>query len=208
MFSIQTLFGREDKFFDLLEASAEEARSSVRALVALTKIRQPGSLDPFIESRRKDKKITEQISEGLVRTFVTMLEREDIQSLSNALYKVPKTAEKFAEHYSLVAGRIPGADFSSQMELLEQATDTLLAMVKRLRHVSDLEEVKNLNSKLQVIEGQADKLMIELLRDLFNGKHDPMEVIILKDLYDLLEKIIDRCRDAGSVVSNIVLKNS
>jgi uncharacterized protein Yka (UPF0111/DUF47 family) len=28
----------------------------------------------------------------------------------------------------------------------------------------------------------------------------------LKDLYELLEKVIDRCRDAGNVVTHIVLK--
>lgn len=208
MFSIQKLFGREDRFFDLLEASAEEARASVQAIVKLTEAAQGGSLEPFIESRRKDKKITEQISEELVRTFVTMLEREDIESLSNALYKVPKTAEKFAEHYILANSRVKHVDFSRQIHLLEQATDTVLAMVKKLRHVADLEEVKELNSKLQKIEGEADKLMLDLLRDLFNGNYDPLEVVVRKDLYELLEKVVDRCRDAGNVVSHIVLKNS
>jgi uncharacterized protein len=33
-------------------------------------------------------------------------------------------------------------------------------------------------------------------------------VIMLKDLYELLEKVVDRCRDAGNVISNIHLKNS
>ena len=208
MFSIQKLFGKEDKFFDLLEASAEEARASVQALVKLTEARQEGSLEPFVESRRKDKKITEQISEELVRTFVTMLEREDIEALSNALYKVPKTVEKFAEHYILVEKRVRDVDFSRQIHHLELATDTVLAMVKKLRRVADLEEVKELNAKLQSIEGEADKLMLELLRDLFSGKHDTLVVVVLKDLYELLEKVVDRCRDAGNVVSHIVLKNS
>jgi uncharacterized protein Yka (UPF0111/DUF47 family) len=35
-----------------------------------------------------------------------------------------------------------------------------------------------------------------------------MSVLVLRDLYDLLEKIVDRCRDAGNVVTHIVLKNS
>ncbi len=208
MFSIQKLFGKEDKFFNLLEASAEEARASVQALVKLTEARQEGSLEPFVESRRKDKKITEQISEELVRTFVTMLEREDIEALSNALYKVPKTVEKFAEHYILVEKRVRDVDFSRQIHHLELATDTVLAMVKKLRRVADLEEVKELNAKLQSIEGEADKLMLELLRDLFSGKHETLVVVVLKDLYELLEKVVDRCRDAGNVVSHIVLKNS
>ena len=59
-----------------------------------------------------------------------MLEREDIQVLSNALYKVPKTVEKFAEHYIIAGPLVRGVDFSQQIRLLEQATDILLAMVK------------------------------------------------------------------------------
>jgi hypothetical protein len=47
-----------------------------------------------------------------------------------------------------------------------------------------------------------------LLRDLYSGKHDALRVVILKDLYELMEKVIDRCRDAGNVVLQIALKNS
>ena len=49
---------------------------------------------------------------------------------------------------------------------------------------------------------------LELLGDLYSGRHEPIQVLALRDLYDLLEKIIDRCRDAGNVVTHIVLKNS
>ena len=50
--------------------------------------------------------------------------------------------------------------------------------------------------------------MLDLLRDLYSGRHDSLEVIVLKDLYELLERIIDRCRDAGNVINHIVLKHS
>jgi uncharacterized protein Yka (UPF0111/DUF47 family) len=43
---------------------------------------------------------------------------------------------------------------------------------------------------------------------LFGGKHEPIQVVALKDLYELLEKVIDRCRDSGNVIAHIVLKNS
>ena len=208
MFSIQKLFGKEDKFFDLLEASAEEARMSVQALVKLTQASDGSKLDPFVEARRKDKRIREEIAEELIKTFVTMLEREDIEALSNALYKIPKTVEKFAERYIIAGALVRGVDFSQQINLLEQAADTIVAMVKKLRKVTDLEEIKELNTKLQVIEGMADKWMLELLRDLFSGKHEPLKVIVLKDLYELLERVVDRCRDAGNGISHIMLKNS
>ena len=92
MFSLQKLLGKEDKFFTLLEASAEEARTSVQALVKLSNsLDQPAAKDEFAYVRQKDKQITQEISAAVYTTFVTALEREDIEDLSNALYKIPKT---------------------------------------------------------------------------------------------------------------------
>jgi uncharacterized protein Yka (UPF0111/DUF47 family) len=65
-----------------------------------------------------------------------------------------------------------------------------------------------MNARLQTIEGDADKLELELLHDLYHGNYDTKHVIFLRDLYDLLEKVIDRCRDAGNVILQVVLKHS
>ena len=65
-----------------------------------------------------------------------------------------------------------------------------------------------MNERLHHFEGQADKLMLQFVRDLYTGKHEPLRVIIMLDLYETLEGIIDRCRDAGNVIFQIVLKYS
>lgn len=209
MFSLQKLLGKEDKFFTLLEASAQEARTSVQALVKLSKaFDQPVVLDEFAHSRRKDKEITKEISEAVYTTFVTALEREDIEDLSNALYKIPKTVEKFTERVLLVPQHVRGIDFSTQIGILERATDHVCEMVRTLREGMNLERVKDLNDKLQYLEGEADRHMLTLYKDLYSGKYQPVQVIALKDLFELLEKMIDRCRDAGNVIAHIVLKNS
>ena len=209
MFSLQKLLGKEDKFFTLLEASAQQARTSVQALVKLSKaLDQPKVLDDLGHSRRKDKQITKEISAAVYSTFITALEREDIEALSNALYKIPKTVEKFSERVLLAPQFVHGIDFSIQISLLDRATDIVLEMVKALRDGMDLDKVKDLNEKLQFLEGEADKHMMTLYKDLFGGSHEPIQVIVVKDLYELLEKVIDRCRDVGNVISHIVLKNS
>jgi hypothetical protein len=46
-----------------------------------------------------------------VNTFVTALDREDIEALNSALYKIPKTIEKFAERYEIVADRLDRCGF-------------------------------------------------------------------------------------------------
>ncbi len=209
MFSLQKILGKDDKFFELMEGSAEEARASIHSMVQLVKHPEKGqSLDAVAEIRRKDKRITQELSEHLCKTFVTPLEREDIEALSNALYKIPKTAEKFGERYLLAPQHLKGWNVSKQMAMLEKAAETVVLLVKELRHGVDLEKVKKQNDQLQHIEGEADKLMVESLQELYNGDYASLRVVILKDLYELLEKIFDRCRDAGNVVFQIVLKHS
>jgi uncharacterized protein Yka (UPF0111/DUF47 family) len=209
MFSLQKLLGKEDMFFGLLEASAIEAHNSVQALVKLSKaLDQPVELEEFAVSRRKDKQITNQIRNALYTTFVTALDREDIDCLSLALYRIPKTVEKFSERILLAPHLVRGVDFSGQIGLLEQASECVLQLVKTLRAGINFKEVTKWNDRLQQIEGEADKAILELYRDLFSGRHDPLKVIVLKDLYELLEKIIDRCRDVGLVISQIILKHS
>jgi len=92
---------------------------------------------------------------------------------------------------------------------LEEASDIILKMLQELRRGYDVKKISQQNSRLQDVEGEADKLMLVLLKDeLYSRKHDAVKVIILKDLYELLEKVVDRCRDAGNVISHIVLKES
>src|SRR6185295_1752808 len=88
MFSLQKLLGKDDLFFDLLEASADAARQSIVALQHILKDPAP-KLDGFATARREDKRITTEISAKLAQTYVTQLEREDIEELANKLYKIP-----------------------------------------------------------------------------------------------------------------------
>jgi uncharacterized protein len=212
MISIGRLLGHDEKFFDLLEASAQQADSSVHHLVdLLAKLDNEDSshdLAAFAESRREDKRITQQLTEELSKTFITPLEREDIQALAAALYKIPKTVEKIGERMLISPQDLPKVSFRKQVELLDQAAEAVLAMVRQLRKGTDIRTAREMNAKLQAIEGDADDLELELLRDLYQGNYDPKHIMFLRDLYELLEKVIDRCRDAGNIVLQTVLKYS
>ena len=209
MFSLQKALGKDDKFFNLMEGSAEEARASIRCVVNLVRHPEVSEvLDAFAEIRRKDKRLTQELSEHLCRTFVTPLEREDIEALSNALSKIPKTAEKFGERLLLAPHHAKRADLTKRMTMLEQAADSVVLLVKELRKGVSLETVKKQNDHLQHIEAEADDLMIRSLDELYNGDHSEIRVVYLKDLYELLERIFDRCRDVGNLVIHIVLKHS
>ncbi|MCB1560605.1 MAG: DUF47 family protein [Xanthomonadales bacterium] len=208
MFSLQTIFGKGTHFYGLLEAAAEAARDSTRALLKLVdEPTRESSLEEFSLARKREKDIAAEISQALVDTFVTPLEREDIEALGSALYKVPKAASKFADRYTLAPERVADFDFRSRAALLENAADLVVEMVAELRHMN-LDRMKARNDRLQAIESEGDRLIVELYRDLYTGGHDAVTVMMAKDLFELLEKGLDRCRDAGNVVYQIVLKNN
>ena len=208
MFSLQTIFGKGDRFFGLLEAAADAAVQSAQALKNL--VRDGGvaaTLTEFKLARQKEKEISDRISQELVNTFVTALEREDIEALGNAIYRIPKTIEKFADRYSLASGKLHGIDFGPRAEMLEQATVLVAQMVRELRKMN-LEKMKALYDRLRNVEAEADRLILEMYRDLYSGKYEGLQILLIKDFFELLEKAIDRCREAGAVSYHIVLKNS
>ena len=81
-------------------------------------------------------------------------------------------------------------------------------MVGELRDKAHGEDIKGDYERLQAIEAEADRIMNELLSNLYKDVTDARVVVFWKDIYELLEKAIDRCRDAGYVVFHVALKNA
>lgn len=208
MFSLQTIFGKGDRFFGLLEAAAVAATQSAQALQHLVKDHgTAATLTEFKIARQREKEISEQISQALVDTFVIPLEREDIEALGNAIYRIPKSIEKFADRFVLAGDKLQQIDFGPRAAMLHEATDLVAQMVRLLPKMR-IEPMKALYDRLRNVEAEADRLILEMYRDLYSGKYDGLQVLLIKDFFELLEKAIDRCREAGVVCYQIVLKNS
>ncbi|MFL9582346.1 DUF47 domain-containing protein [Stenotrophomonas sp. AB1(2024)] len=208
MFSLQTIFGSGKQFYTLLDEAAQAAHDSAKALHSMLRDadRQP-ALDAFKLARLRERAASDKISQALVDSFMTPIEREDIEALGSALYKIPKQVEKFADRYSLATQHLEHIDFAPRAAMLEQAATVVVEMVHDLRNM-DLDKMTGLNEKLRALENEADRLMLELYRDIYSGRLDNLQMFLLKEFFEILEKAIDRCREAGVVAYQIVLKNS
>jgi len=209
MLSVQRILGRDDEFCALLEASAQEGVGSIDALKAvLNNPSRPPSIDAFRVARSKDKQITDEIADLLYEALVISLDREDIEALAEALYKIPKTVEKFAERYLMSLEHVQGFDFTRQFVLMEEATRSVLEMVQAFRAQAGASELKRLDVRIQRLESEADDVILDLVRQLYQPDCPLLKTIILKDLLELNEKVVDRCRDASGVIARVALKNS
>ena len=208
MFSLQTIFGSGQQFYTLLDEAAQAAHDSAKALHTMMKAtdRQP-ALDAFKLARLRERAASDKIGKALVDSFITPIEREDIEALGSALYKIPKRVEKFADRYSLAIQHLEGIDFAPRAAMLEQAASVVVEMVHEIKKMN-IDRMTSLNEKLRAIENEADRLMLELYRDIYSGRLDHLQMFLLKEFFEILEKAIDRCREAGVVAYQIVLKNS
>ncbi len=208
MFSLQTIFGSGKQFYTLLDEAAVAASDAAKALHSMLREadRQP-ALDAFKLARLRERAASDKISQALVDSFMTPIEREDIEALGSALYKIPKQIEKFADRYSLATTHLEHIDFAPRAAMLEQAAGVVVEMVADLRHMN-LDRMTALNEKLRSLENEADRLMLELYRDIYSGRLDNLQMFLLKEFFEILEKALDLCREAGVVAYQIVLKNS
>ena len=208
MFSLQTIFGQGKQFYALLDEAARAAHDSTQALCeVLADPQKVPVMDGIKLARQRERDASDKISQALVDTFITPIEREDIEALASALYKIPKQVERFADRYGLAQHRLDGIDFAPRAAMLEKASAVVVEMVHEL-HKLRLEPMKRLNDKLRVIENEADRLILELHRDIYSGNLEAVEMFLLKEFFEILEKAIDRCREAGVVAYEIALKNS
>lgn len=208
MFSLQTIFGSGKQFYLLLDDAASAAYDSAKALHVMMKdADSEPALDAFKLARLRERTASDKISQALVDSFITPIEREDIEALGSALYKIPKQVEKFADRYALATQHLEHIDFAPRAAMLEQAASVVVDMVHELKKM-DLDRMTALNEKLRSIENEADRLMLELYREIYSGGLDSLQMFLLKEFFEILEKAIDRCREAGVVAYQIVLKNS
>ncbi len=211
--AVAKLLPREDKFFRLIGNLAGEARQCALHLDTFVnssdKNQRASELAAINECRIRSKKLSSEITRELCASFITPFDREDIQDFSHSLYKIIKTTKKIGDRldmHGLVNGK--SARFGRQTGLIVQEAQAMQEMVYELTQGHNNERIVAKVNVLHDLENEGDMVLNELLAELFRDETDIKQLILLKDLYDMLEKVIDRYRNAGAVALQIVLKHS
>ena len=149
--------------------------------------------------------ITHNISTRLSRSFITAIDREDIHALTTALDDVVDFIEALASAVLMygVQEYTPFMRlFASVIQQMSQELDLLVPALDRPK------DIRSRLLKLHELEREGDEIYREAMGDLFRGKSDVHEVIVLKELYENLEATVDRCQHVGDLVERIVIKNT
>lgn len=209
---IAKLLPQEDKFYELMRAlsrHAEQGAILLKQYVESTDPQQRILIGRSIAQCKADAKaVMARVTHEVAISFVTPFDREDIQEFAAHLYKITKTIDKIRERLELHDVLMQGGDFSRQSDLIVQEGKAMQEMVEALTRKGAAKTVVEKADHLNELEGKGDAVLSELLKDLFSESRDVRDLLIRKDVYDMLEKVLDRFRDAAGVALQIVLKHS
>lgn len=209
MFSI---FPRDKKFHTLLNqlaAVAYDAATNLHALVhSTTPHDEVNSASGIVTAKSKAKAISMEITRELCQSFITPFDREDIQAIADHLYKIPKITEKIMERVRLHKLGGNHADFLPQIGLIKQEAEAMRDIVTELGKKGDSKRILDKVALLHQLEQKGDDIRQSLLAALYTSDKDVRELLVRRDIYDMLEKVVDRYRDVAGVAMQIVLKNS
>lgn len=192
----------EQRLYDLLEAEAEQARATARALAGDA---EEGTLklEVLAGSVRTSAKAAEDIRAHLLRADMVSLPKADIEALVSVLSEIPLDATRFAERFELAAKVLEMSALRPALTWIEELSEILLDMVRQLRGFESLDHLKELNARLQRVADCAEAPTEEIVARVYKCPAKTMDIMMAKDLSDQLNGIIERYREAGRIMERI-----
>ncbi len=202
------LLPKNDSLLPVFSQQASVLRDASRLLVAEAKScdRSAPSLAAEIrELEHRGDELIRQLQTILQKTLVTNPQPEEARLLASRLDDVLDGIEESAYRISMY--RLPGLPESALRlcEIIEACAAVLLQAVERLGRISDGTQFC---AKIGELEHEADGVFRSGVADLFRCEDDPVLVLKLKEIYELLERTIDCCEDVADVVHAISVRNN
>ena len=201
-----SLFPREEDFFVLFRKQAALVREGCSQLLEMVT-----AFDRLEERARQLKEVehradvvTHEIFERLNRTFITPLEREDIHQLASNLDDVLDGVEAIGSRVLLFQVGKPPAEAVRMATILTECAAQIEQGVDNLKQMNNL---ISFTMEINRLENEADGISRQVTADLFSGKHDLLDVMRWKEIYDRLEDAADKCEDVANAIESIVVKS-
>jgi predicted phosphate transport protein (TIGR00153 family) len=201
------LRSNEKEIVDSLEQQGEILLKSVNALVE--SMNDYGKLTEYvtkIESlEHEGDRVAHSIFVLIDKTFVTPLDKEDISALAGEIDQIIDYTDRFVSTLVLFEVKAPTVYMIELAKMLLSSSQEVYFLVKRLHGFKNSTELIDHCQKISQYEHQADIIFRTAIADLFKT-NDPIYIIKMKEVYEILEGAHDRCADVADVFEDIALK--
>jgi uncharacterized protein Yka (UPF0111/DUF47 family) len=201
----------ENRFYTFFEEAAEVCGLSAQLFYQIVHS-DPKERDTCLIHTNSYKKRAVEALEGsltlLNSSFITPIDREDIQLISTSLYKCSKSILKACGNLRSYNIDSYNDIVKNQAEILIRSTEELLSIITTFRKTSSLEEVTEISRRIKEIENRGDEILASATEELFSGKYDAVYVLKLREIYKGIENAVDRCSIISDLIMSVVLKHN
>ncbi|MBX9460048.1 MAG: DUF47 domain-containing protein [Brevundimonas sp.] len=212
----QALLPREDNFFRLFNA---HAATLIKGAEALRKVLDGGDDVPrgcqqIVDHEHEADDVAREVLFAVRRSFITPFDRSDIRGLTNSLDDSIDQMQKTAKVITLYEVR----DFAPHMRQLgDVAVEAALLTVEAVSLLSEIRRnhgrLHDLTEQIARLESHSDTLYDEGMKALYqahkgqNGGGDALAFIIGAEIYDHLEKVVDRFEDVSNRINGVLVEH-
>lgn len=208
------MFGRfmpqEGRFFDYFNEHAQTIVDGSRELAALMANfddleRRAYSIETI---EKKADKITHQTVELLHKTFITPLDRDAIHTLITTMDDILDLIEDVAHTIFLYDIKAVTPEAQKLAEICVACGEKVQAAVKLLPRSENAGDVMVLCEEIDRLESDADHVMRAAMAKLFREEPNVLNIIKMKEIYELLETVTDKCEDVANILEGIIVENA
>jgi uncharacterized protein Yka (UPF0111/DUF47 family) len=215
---IRWLLPREDHFYDLVEQQAAFAHEGAKALskFATNGTTAEQARDEVQHIEHEGDRMVHEMEEALARTFVTPIDREDLQRLSSELDTVLDLTNGAIRACVLLGVEEPTDAMRKLIEIILRSTLTISAAIPKLRK-HEFHDLVVAARELRAIEKEGDVIYREAVSELFRsetkggafraGAGDARVLIREKTVLDDLENAIDQCDSIADILAHLAVKH-
>ena len=200
----------EDKmFFTFFQDSAEICKESAKLYneVLQTKLTDEKK-EKALKYRKKGKLSYKLVLKQLNKSFITPIEREDIQYIAVQLNRINKKIVKACLNLEVYHLTEYTEEMKEQALTLVNATEQLGEIIKKFKKVSDVDDITKSNIAMKELETHGDEIHLKAMSELFSCIFDTLDVIKLRDMYKEIENALDACFNVSDTILSVVLKGA
>ena len=152
--------------------------------------------------------VQHDITEHLIKEFITPLEREDIVLMAQELDNLTDAIEDImitCYEYDL---RKVDDIMLSYIDLIEKSLSLLLDLLMRFSSFKKDSSLGQIIVEINKHEETGDRIFREGMHNLFVNENDPKVLFAMKEVYACLESVMDDIEDLANTVGMVVMKNS
>lgn len=140
-------------------------------------------------------------------SFITPIEREDILNIAITMDDILDGIEHFLANLEMFS-LIEVDEYMQEFILnITKSTDEIVFAMEWLTK-KKLVEMRPHAVQIKEYERICDEVLRTSIKQMFIREKDPIRIIQLKDLYELLEDTADYCQDVANNIETIIMRNA